>query len=255
MPVLLTANVAVAQTQGPPDPAEKLMMFFYADPRPERLVGFFDEFGKLPGLRNWQAYQPIVGLFAVVFRSHPSWIDRLIPAKPDAKTIETLAVALRLSSNVLKSDNLRSRFKEIELDERLKSELAGLPTRLENLQIATPTHLDILWGAAFGSGDARYVRLIIDYFAQTANRSEDTAIDVAKTVVAMIGGPKEGLQGLRTKYGDEVARQIIYSASALWALQSNARQHAFVDQAVAKYISERSGTPAAKALTALRQRK
>jgi hypothetical protein len=71
----------------------------------------------------------------------------------------------------------------------------------------------------------------------------------------MAGGPQEPLQGLRAKYGEDFARQIIYAASALWALQSNARQHNFVDQAVTQFINERQGTPAAKALTALRPRR
>jgi hypothetical protein len=44
---------------------------------------------------------------------------------------------------------------------------------------------------------------------------------------------------------------MVYAASALWAIQSNARQHPFVKQTVTKYIGDHPGTPATKALSAL----
>ena len=44
---------------------------------------------------------------------------------------------------------------------------------------------------------------------------------------------------------------MIFSASALWALQSNARQHAFVSQIVTEYVADHPGTPTVKALTAM----
>jgi hypothetical protein len=121
------------------------------------------------------------------------------------------------------------------------------------LQIASGTHLDLLWGASFASGDGRHVRRIIDFYASTADQSELIAQDTARVVIAMAGGPQEPLQGLRAKYGEDFARQIIYAAVALWAVQSNARQHAFVDQTLTQYIKERRGTPAATALSVLRQ--
>jgi hypothetical protein len=248
----LAPNVATAQTQRQPNSAEALFAFFYKDPRPERLVGLLDEFQKLPASRNWQAYPPSVGFFAVVFRTHEDWVERLIPPQPDAKIVETLAAALHIAGYPKKSTDLRSKFKDVGSDEILHAQLAGLPTRLEELRIASPTHLDLLWGASFASGDARHVRKIIEFYASTADQSEQIVLDTARVVVAMAGGPQEPLQGLRAKYGDDRARQIIYAATALWAVQSNARQHSFVDQAVTQFIKDRQGTPAAKGLAALR---
>ena len=253
--VPVQVNVAVAQTQQRPSASDELVTSFYKDPRPERLVGYFDELRQLPVSRNWQAYPPMVGFFAVVFRTHQDWIVRLIPDKPNALELEALASAWQLAGNPSQAGQLRLRFKDVSSDQKLKSELVGLPARLENLWITTPTHLDIVWGAAFASGDARYPGMILDFFAATANQSEQIAIDVARAVIAISGGSKEVLQELRGKYGDDLARQIVYAAAALWALQANARQHVFVDQAVARYITQKSGTPAAKGLAALRQRK
>src|ERR1700716_2132900 len=51
-------------------------------------------------------------------------------------------------------------------DATLRAELANLPLRLEDMRIAAPTHLDILWGASFANGDERYARMIADFFAR-----------------------------------------------------------------------------------------
>jgi len=107
----------------------------------------------------------------------------------------------------------------------------------------------------FASGDARHVRKIIEFYASTADQSEQVAIDIARVGIAMMGGPQEPLQGLRAKYGDNVGRQIIYAATAQWAIQANAQRHSFVDQAVTRFINERQGTPAAKGLAATRPRR
>lgn len=42
------------------------------------------------------------------------------------------------------------------------------------------------------------------------------------------------------------------TANALWGVESNARQHPFVNEVLGQYIDAHQGTPAQKALTALR---
>jgi len=108
-----------------------------------------------------------------------------------------------------------------------------------------------LWGASFAAGDGRYVTPIIDYFAAAANASELVAIDIAKTTIEMTGGPKGTIASLKGKYGDAGAMQLIYAATALWAIAANSRQHPFVKQTVTEYIRNHPGTPATKALSAL----
>ena len=135
---------------------------------------------------------------------------------------------------------------------KLAAAFSGLPARLEDVQITAPYHLDILWGAAFASGDGKFAVMIIDYFARTANRSDPIALDISRIALALSGGPKEILGELRSRYGDDKARQLVFAASALWAVESNARQHAFVDKVLGQYIAAHPGTPAQKALAALR---
>jgi hypothetical protein len=109
-------------------------------------------------------------------------------------------------------------------------------------------------GGFFASGDDRYVRMIADFLATTANRSELIAIDIAKTALAMSGGPKNILAQLKDKHGEGGAREIVFAASVAWALESNAEQHSFVDKFLTEYIAANSGSPAAKILSALRPR-
>jgi hypothetical protein len=234
-------------------PSQELITYYYKDPRPERLVGYFETFGDLAASQKWNAYPPITGFFAVVFRDNPAWIERLMPPELNALNTEALRAALQLSGNGAKAEQVGSKVKDT--DARLKAEFADLPARLEDLRITTPTHLDLLWGASFASGDGRYAGMIIDYFAETANRSEPIAIHVAQVALAHMGGRQEPVQELRRRYDEATTRQIIYASAALWALQSNAKQHAFVDEVVAKYVAEHPDTPATKALSAFRQSK
>jgi hypothetical protein len=246
--ISLTEDVHSQPVPTPPDQIQELSTFFYKNPRPERLVGFLEAYARRAPPEKWDPYPPVAGLLAFVFKAHPDWIDRLLPAQLDPKTAPTIAAALRLSGNTKKLEDLGSRLHSAGFDRRLAHEFGGLPLRLEELQITTPTHLDIMWGASFASGDARYVRMIIDFFAQSANRSESIALDIVEVALVMAGGPNDRMPKLREKYGDAQGRQIVFAATALWALQSNARQHAFVEQAAKKYVEDRAGTFAAKAL-------
>jgi hypothetical protein len=230
-----------------------LFTHFYNDPQPARLVGFLERYEKRA--QSWDAFPPVAGFFAVAFRRQSDWIGRLIPNYPDARTAVAIAAALRLSGQSAIEPKLQSRLAGAGADPRLRAELADLPLRLEEIHVVTPAHLDVLWGASFASGDERYAGMIADFLAATANRSELVAIDVAKTVLAMSGGPREILGQLKDKYSEQVAREIVFAASAAWGLVSNARQHSFVDGFLTSYIARNSGSPTAKVLSALRPRK
>ena len=252
--VVMLLGEVHAQPVNPSGPASDSDLFahFYSDPRPARLVGFLERLQtRAP---TWDAFPPVAGFFAIVFRSHSDWIEKLVPDHPDSRTAVAIVSALRLAGVPI-GQNLRSRLPGPGPDPRLWTELADLPPRLEELHVVTPTHLDLLWGASFASGDERYVRMITDFLARTANRSELIAIDVAKTAVAISGGPKDILGQLKGRYGEELGREIIFSATAAWAIGSNAREHSFIDKFLTGYIAANSGSPTAKVLLVVRPNK
>lgn len=246
---LAVVSTPLASAQQPQAPSADNYAYFYRDPRPELLIDVFTTAQNTA--TSWNAFPPLVGLLAAVFTLQPELIDRLVPIVKDVKASYTLIAAVRLSGQPAKAEALRAKFANLGFDERLSSELAGIPIRFEDLRITRPTHLDILWGASFADGDSRYIVPIIDYLAATANTSELVAIDIAKIAVEMSGGPKGTIAGLKGKYGDARATQLIYAATALWAIGSNSRQHDFVKRTVAEYTGDHPGTPATKALSAL----
>jgi hypothetical protein len=253
LPLLLLLTVVPARAQQAPllpEEIKELSVYYYKDPRVGRLVGFLERLDASP--RSWDAYPYLAGLFAVVFRTNPDETNRLISGDINAKSATTITAALRLASRQPINPAVEAHFSRVGLDERLKTEFTGLPPRLEDIRIKTGTHLDILWGASFASGDPIFVRMIADHFARTANRSEQIALDVTRLVVARLGGPQDIYKELKDKYGDELGYEIVVASAALWGLQSNAKQHAFVEQAVTQFLKDNSGTHAAKALSAFR---
>jgi len=245
-----TSGTAVAQPAASPSvKADDPFTYYYRDPRPERLVGLFDAFGKKQ--QDWLAYTSIAGFFAVVFAAQPGWIEKLVPAQLNASQAATIAAALQLSGQSA-TKNVQARLAQAETDSKLKAELSGLPNRLTNLKIATWAHLEILWGASFASGDGRYVLMIIDFMARTANRSEPIALDVARVAVGAARNDFAELGKLKDKYESELLLEIAYAGAVAWALTSNARQHGFVDVTVKRYISEHPGTLAVKVLSVMK---
>lgn len=252
--LVLTACSATAQVAQPSEQSadNDLFLYYYKNPQPDRLVGFLERYGK--SASSWNAFPPVVGFLAVVFREHPEWIDRLIPAHLDARSAMAIDAALQLSGNSAVRQALQSRLAEPGSDTTLKGELGNLPSQIVDIRIVRPTQLDIFWGAFFSSGDERYVRRIIEFLAQTADRSELIAMDVARTTVAMSGGPKEIYGQLKTKYDQALGMEIIFAATAGWALGANARRHEKVAHAVTTYISQHPDTYATKVVSMLRPR-
>ena len=94
--------------------------------------------------------------------------------------------------------------------------------------------------------------MIADFLARTANRSEAIALDVTRIATAASRRDFSSLAQLKEKYESGLLLEMVYAGTAACALTSNARQHAFVDGVVTRYISDHSGTLAAKVLSTLK---
>jgi hypothetical protein len=244
---LLLSTLAPAAAQ---KVAASPLTFFYLDPKPERLVGFLDGYAQSP--QDWAAYPPMVGFFAVVFRKFPDWTERLAPRAFDGKTAVTVAYAYKLSSLPPMPAALHDRLFATQPDGRLQAEFPALPMRVEDLQIKTPTDLDVMWGAFGGSGDERYVRKILGFLAATIDASHEMGIDVTKLTMAFLTHTQQEIsQELRPKYDDTQLRRLVYASTAQWALMSNAQQHPSVRQIIDAYSAEHPGSETTQSLAAL----
>lgn len=220
--------------------------FFYRNPQLEALPAHISRMQEThPG---WEAYPPFAGLLAVVFKNDGGMIEKVMPDRLTPKMADTMAAAIRLSGRENVPQSVRDRLAKAGSDPVLSAQFANLPRRLADLRIVTPTHLDILWGAFFASGSSEYVRMILDFFAAMANRSEAIAIDITKVAISMSGGPKTILGELRGKYENDLGFAIIVAAMAEWALWSNARQHPEVNAVVTAYIAEHPTSFATRSL-------
>jgi len=223
---------------------------YYANPKPDRLLGFLDRFQQG---KDWNAFPPAAGFFAVIFRRHPEWSDRLIPAQPSGRTAETIAVAFKLAGRADIPAPVRSRLAAAGSDAKLQAEYANLPPALEAIAVATPTHLDILWGASFASGDGRYTAMITDFFARTADRSEAMAQDVCGLAIAIRRQDQTAVSEVASRHPDAaVRRELLFAATAGWGLASNADQHPFVRAALTKWVADHPGSRAGKCLSTIR---
>lgn len=230
----------------------ELFVNYYRHPEPERLIGSLERFQQQP---NWYAYPSVTGFFAVVFHEHPDWIQRLVPDHLNARSAEAVAAALQLSGQAQSRQSLQPRFDDAGTDANLEREFAGLPVAIGDLRVTRPTHLDILWGAFCASGDQRYVQMIIAFMAKTAERSEQIALDIARTAVALSGGPSETYGQLIDRYGQELGIEIIIAASAGRGLGSNGARHEAVAEAMTTYIAAHPTSYTTKILTVLRSPK
>jgi hypothetical protein len=250
---LLAARPALAQrvTQAPAAGYDTVVAHFYADPKPEKLAGFLDRMAGSP--LPWTAFPPLVGFYAVLFHLHPDWIPQLLPEKFDARTSATVAAAWRLGQQPPMAQSLRARIDAAGHDLPLDNALTDLPEKLADLHVTTPTHLDILWGAFYASGDPAYPQQILDFFAQLADRADTMANDITNVTIAMAGGPKDVYPAIRAKYPENVLRGIVFAATAEWALLSNAREHPAVETLVSDYIAHHQKSGSGRSLMAIRE--
>jgi len=247
---LALATPSLAQRTDPTQPFPKAsppITRFQDDPRVARLEGYLQALADRPV--EWGDYPVLVGFFAATFQRHRDWIDKLLPTRFDAKTADLVSAALRLAGQT-PSSTLAARLSAAGHDAKLSAELAELPTRLEDLRVASPTHLDILWGAFFATGDPRYVRPILDFFAGVANQSDAVAIDITRLTVAMSSGAKDDLQQIKSRHDQPTLVRMIYASTAELALIANARNFPVVKRTLTDYVAANRDKPAAKSLAA-----
>lgn len=247
--LLLSALAPAAAQRVADDP----LTFFYLDQKPEKLTGVLDRYVDKP--RDWIAYPTLVGFFAVVFRKFPDWTERLSPKTFDGKTAVTIVYAYKLSGLSPTGAPLLDRAFATQPDRRLQAEFAAVPSRIEDLEIGTPTDLDITWGAFFGSGNAFFVNKILSFLAARADVSHDFAIDMTKVTMAYWAGkPDEFADEMRAKYDEAQLRRLVDGSIAQWALASNAKQHPKVRQIVDAYIAGHPQSPTSMGFDALLKR-
>jgi hypothetical protein len=225
--------------------SEADVTYFYRNPSPARLAQLMAYFNTIAESGKPFAQPPLIGFLAAAFQKYPRDIDMLIPADLSLPMLEIVEYSLRLAGQDAKARLIA---------ERLKSrgaaapDFTDVPASLDAVAAAGPAEFDMLWGASFAGGDPRYCSKILAQFAAVANvdGNADDMLAIAKTA-----GTGADLHWVADKRGVDEARELTGMSSALWSLNANAQQHAFVRKVVGDYIQAHPAEPASRALIAL----
>jgi hypothetical protein len=223
-PLQAASNLPMPSPTAPADLDPWLQIeAFYQDPRPERVepvIAFMDS--ELPQLAQGThdgAVAFLSGWLTVVFARWPERVPDWIRPTRGATTMTAFAWSLSrvgLPTEALEAGR-RAGFDQDRLEQ--------LEELRANFELQRPRHgvdLDQLWGAAFASGDGRYVRPLVRLLND--DLGEQHARDVVQLASQQPGTAERILKG-RTQ--EEASQMLLYSA-AFWALVSNSRRYRFV---------------------------
>jgi hypothetical protein len=126
-------------------------------------------------------------------------------------------------------------------------------TPLRQAKVSHPSSFDVLWAASFATGDPAYVRPIYDYYESVASLPGVDVRDLVSIVMLRHRPNKEAMEALKNKYPQDAFMRVVFASSALWSLDSNARQHKFVAAALNGFQNEKAGSPASAGLADMRK--
>ena len=237
--------IGVAHGQEATQATEDDMVFFYRNPSADRfaqLLVFFDQLAR-DGKGN--AEPPMIGFMAAAFEWHPDYMGCITSVNLSPRMRGVVAIALRLAGQDAKA---RALTEELQTSGNPVPNLAQFPSTLEAVEPLGPSEFDLLWGASSATADPRYCSKILWHFVEFSNRGDNAPDMVA---IASKYGTTADMHWVVAKRGAGKARELLTESSALWALDSNARQHEFVRKVVQDYIRRHAEEPAARALVAM----
>jgi hypothetical protein len=212
-----------------------LTTYFYRHSNPE-LVPKIIEYLSSEAIKTRDRQPPLIGLLSSIFRQYPgrvqTWVE--LAAGRTAKGI--VAQALWYAD---RQQDARNVLQSSGFSPKSVAWLEKQPASPLRFKISNADHLDILWGAFFGSGDIRYVQKIIGA-VENANNNQHIVMEDVIFSARHVGRKHPRGRKIGEKYkslGSAVIRDYIMGVTALWALGSNSKQHEIVGQFIeAEYI-------------------
>jgi hypothetical protein len=205
-------------------------------------------------LGDWEqaggpARDSMMGFLAGLFGKHPEQIKFATAAKLGRPAQAAVIQGLRLADRYPDAIAAAKRW-------NWPPEQMAPITPVRPLRQAKPTQpgsFDVLWAASFATGDEVYVRPIYDFYDSVASTAGVDVRDIVALVMLRVRRDRETFDAIKQKYPQETLVRVISASSALWSLESNARQHKFVAAALDRYAKERPGSPTTDGLTEMRK--
>lgn len=196
---------------------------FYQDPQPNRVERLINRaetvLAPLDRATQDGAVAFMHGWLAVAFARWPERLPEWITPTRDPLIVRVIAWSLALAGH---RPEAREVGRRAGLDEATLARLDRQPAEFEARVPKRAIDLDRLWGAAFASGDGRYVRPIIGLL------NEDLGTDHAGRVVALMTRDPDKVKAALAGKSPAEAQHAALHMAALWGLISNGRRHAFV---------------------------
>jgi hypothetical protein len=234
------ASDASAQTLGTGPKAFDQFRSYYARPDIGTVPSLLAELDR-SGAGDWTARPPIIGFIAGLLITNPGQTD-LLPRNASLSLRRDYALALSLAG--MRGRGLKAA-QQGGLDAQQQALIRSAPA-LSRLTIRNGTELDYSWGAAFATGDARYVRPIVRRFVQLTSRRQK-ADDILAGATFMRTGQGD-MQSLKERYDAQSIQEVALGSAILIALAEQSARHTFIRDGIAAELP--AGTQAQRILTA-----
>lgn len=231
-------SVSSAQTSVVPDDGHSALTFFYRQPDASRVPGIIAAL-EPQGTTNAQL-PPILGFLAGLFTKYPEKIDIFLTPEPGPRIRRAIVLALVMADQGEKAAR-QAKVWGIDIDPIRNA------ARLSAVRLVAPGDFDLMWGASFATGEARYAEAVFDFFAAFANREDVEPEDIDTVANFRRTRNSDALKAVARKYGPDRAREMIAVGAALWSLRSNAQQHPFIQAAIEKRLEAQGASRAHRA--------
>lgn len=234
------ASSASAQTLGAGPKVFDQFRAYYAHPDIGTVPSLLAELDR-SGAGGWTGRPPIIGFIAGLLIANPGQME-LLPPNASLSLRRDHALALSLAG--MKERGLNAA-RQDGLDARQQALIRAAPT-LSRLTIRNGTELDFSWGAAFATGDARYVRPIVKRFVQLTSQRRK-ADDILAAATFMRTGQGD-MQSLKERYDAQSIQEVALGSAILSALAEHSIRHSFIRDCIDAELP--AGTQARRILTA-----
>lgn len=229
--------------------SRNLTTYFYRHADPElvpKIIGYLSA----ESIKNRDKQPSLIGLLSSIFRQYPDRVQGWVELANGRTARGVIAQALWYAD---RRQHALDFLKSSGFSQKSVVWLGKQPSSPLQFRVSNADHLDILWGAFFGSGDIRYVRKIVGV-VQRANDNQQIDLEDVIFSARHVGGKDPRMRRLVEKYkilGSGVAQDYILGLTALWALGSNSKQHDIIGRYVATNYIENPEDPVAVALKRL----
>jgi len=245
--ILSVPMAGETRSQGNADPVRAmvgvLMSKYYENPAGTNVKGLLKAWETSTNPNDKNSIPPIAGFLTGLFIKYPEKIDSFIDENSSPRMQFVIGTALRLAGHL---HALKNYAKKWNWSPDQLAQASSGPTLLA-MTANTPTDFDLNWGASFATGEARFVRKVYDAYV----RVTETPGIVTSDLVAVANFHRKRInqdevKNIFQKYKSENRIALIYGSTALWALESNANQHAFINKLIKTWLNEKPQSNAAK---------